>query len=122
MTQPLILDAAGVALTPLRLGESLKSIGAEFRSEGAETEGVSGLPLEEAKGLRAAIRGGVGRGVRVEGACGSIGDCWKGLGIGSTLKCLRNSEAVGVRRMLKVSEVGVGKTLRCFGSGKQVVP
>ena len=58
----------------------------------------------------------------MEGACGSVEDCWKGFGIGSTLKCLRNLEAVGVRRMPKVSEVGVGKTPRCFGSGKQVVP
>ena len=46
----------------------------------------------------------------MEGVCGSIGDCWKGLGIGSTLKCLRNWEAVRVQRMLKVSEVRVGKT------------
>ena len=58
----------------------------------------------------------------MEGACGSIGDCWKGLRIGSTPKCLWNSEAVRVQRMLKVSEVRVGKTPRCFGSGKQVVP
>ena len=71
------------------------------------------------RGLGAAIRGGIGQGVRVEGACGSIRGCWKGLGIGSTPKC---SEVVKVQRMLKVSEVGVGKTPRCFGSGKQVVP
>ena len=58
----------------------------------------------------------------MEGVCGSIGDCWKGLRIGSTLKCLWDSEAVGVQRMPKVSEVRVGKTLRCFGSRKQVVP
>ena len=45
----------------------------------------------------------------MEGACGSIGDCWKGLRIGSTLKCLQNSEAVRIQRMLKVSKVGVGK-------------
>ena len=49
MTRPLISDAAGVALTPLWLGEFLKSVGAEFRSKGVETEGVSGLPLEEAE-------------------------------------------------------------------------
>ena len=58
----------------------------------------------------------------MEGACGSVGDCWKGLGIGSTPKCLWNMEVVGVQRMPKVSKVGVGKTLRCFGSGKQVIP
>ena len=49
MTQPLILDAAGVTLSPLQLGESLKNVRAEFRSEGAESEEVSGLPLEEAE-------------------------------------------------------------------------
>ena len=54
----------------------------------------------------------------MEGACGSIGDCWKGLGIGSTSKHLWNWEVVGVQRMPKVSEVGVGKTLRCFWSRK----
>ena len=47
-------------------------------------------------GLGAAIGRDVRRGVGVEGACSSIGDCWKGLGIGSTLKCLWNLEAVGV--------------------------
>ena len=46
MTRPLISDAAGVAPTPLQLRESPKSIGAEFGSEGVETEEVSGLPLE----------------------------------------------------------------------------
>ena len=49
MTQPLISDAVGVALTLLWLGESPKSVGAEFRLEGAETKGVSGLPSEEAE-------------------------------------------------------------------------
>ena len=48
----------------------------------------------------------------MEGVCGSVGDCWKGLGVGSTAKRLWNLEVVGVQRMLKVSEVGVGKTLR----------
>ena len=58
----------------------------------------------------------------MEGACGSVGGCWKGLGIGSPLKHLQIWEAVGVQEMLKVSEVGVGKTLRQLQSGKQVVP
>ena len=56
----------------------------------------------------------------MEGPCGSVGDCWKGLGIGSTAKCLQNWEVVGVQRMLNVSKVGVGKTLS--QSGKEVVP
>ena len=51
MTRPLILDAAGATLTPLRLGESLKSIRAEFGSEGAESEEVSRLPSEEVEVL-----------------------------------------------------------------------
>ena len=58
----------------------------------------------------------------MEGARSNVGDCWKGLGIRSTLKCLWNLEVVGVQRMPKVSEVGVGKTPRCFQSGKQVIP
>ena len=49
MTQPLILDAAGTALPPLWLGESLRNVGAEFRSKGAESEEVSELPSEEAE-------------------------------------------------------------------------
>ena len=43
----------------------------------------------------------------MEGACSSVGDCWKGLGIRSTPKCLWNSEVVGFQRMPKVSEVGI---------------
>ena len=58
----------------------------------------------------------------MEGACGSVGDCWKGLGIGSILKCLWNWEVVRVQRMLKVSKVGVGRIPKCFQSGKQVIP
>ena len=73
-------------------------------------------------GLGAIFGGGVGQGVGVEGACSIVGDCWKGLGMRSTPKCLWNSEAVGVQRMPKVSEVRVGNTPRCFRSGKQVVP
>ena len=41
------MDAAGVTLSPLQLGESLKNVGPEFGLEGAESEEVSGLPLEE---------------------------------------------------------------------------
>ena len=73
-------------------------------------------------GLGVIFGGSVGWGVRVEGARSSVGDCWKGLGIRSTPECLWNLEVVGVRRMPKVSEVGVGKTPRCFQSRKQVIP
>ena len=58
----------------------------------------------------------------MEGACGSVGDCWKGLRIGSPLKHLQNWEAVRVREMPKVSKVGVGRTPRQLQSGKQVIP
>ena len=45
--QPLISDATGATLSLLRLGGSLRNIGAEFGSEGTEFEEVSELPLEE---------------------------------------------------------------------------
>ena len=50
----------GVALTPLQLRESPKSIGAEFRSEGAESKEVSGLLLEEAEVLEQPSEGVLG--------------------------------------------------------------
>ena len=43
MTRPLISDATGAALSPLRLGESLRNV----RLEGMESEEVSELPSEE---------------------------------------------------------------------------
>ena len=58
----------------------------------------------------------------MEGAHGGVGDCWKRLGVGRTLKCFWNWEVVRVQRMLKVSEVRVGKTPRQLWSGKEVVP
>ena len=39
----------GVALSPLRLGESPKNIGGEFGLEGVESEEVFGLLSEEAE-------------------------------------------------------------------------
>ena len=47
MTRPLILDAAGVALSPLQLGGFPKNIRPDFESEGVESEEVSRLPSEE---------------------------------------------------------------------------
>ena len=46
----------------------------------------------------------------MEGAHGSVGDCWKELGIGITPKCFWNQR-----------EIGVGKTLRHLWSEKEVV-
>ena len=47
--RPLILDAMGATLSPLQLRESLKNVGPELGPEGAESEEVSELPLEEAE-------------------------------------------------------------------------
>ena len=63
MTQPLILDAVGAALSPLWLGEFLKDIRPDFRSEGAESEEVSGLPLEEAEVSEQPSEGMLGKGL-----------------------------------------------------------
>ena len=49
MTRPLILDAVGAALSPLRLREFPKNVRADFGSESADSEEVSGLPSEEAE-------------------------------------------------------------------------
>ena len=68
MTRPLILDATGATLSPLWLGEFLKNIGPDFRSEGAESEEVSEQPSEGVldEGLewkeRAVALGTAGRG------------------------------------------------------------
>ena len=45
------------ALSLLRLGESLRNIGAEFGSEGTESEEVSGLPSEEVEVLEQSSEG-----------------------------------------------------------------
>ena len=78
MTQPLILDATGVTLTPLWLRESLKSIGAEFGSEGVETEGVSGLPLEEVEVSEQPSEGVLGEGLEWKGCAVALGVAGRG--------------------------------------------
>ena len=47
MAWPLILDATGAALSLLQPQEYPENIGAEFRSEGVESEEISKLPSEE---------------------------------------------------------------------------
>ena len=47
MTQPLILDATGATLSLLQPQEYPENIGVEFGSEGAESEEIFKLPLEE---------------------------------------------------------------------------
>ena len=79
MTQPLILDAVGVTLSPLQLGESLKNVGAEFRSEGAESEKVSGLPLEEAEVSEQTSEGVSGEGSEWKECMVALGTVERGL-------------------------------------------
>ena len=50
----------GVALTPLRLGESPKNVGAEFGLEGAESKEVSGSLLEEVEVSEQPLEGVLG--------------------------------------------------------------
>ena len=52
----------GITLSLLWLRESLKSVRVEFRSEGAESKEVSGLPLEEAEALEQPSEGVLGEG------------------------------------------------------------
>ena len=63
MTQPLISDAMGLTLSPLRLGEFLKKIGPDFRSEGVESKEVSGLPSEEVELSELPLDGVLGKGL-----------------------------------------------------------
>ena len=63
MTRPLISDAAGVALSPLWLRESPKSIRLEFGSEGVESKEVSGLPSEEVEVSEQPSEGVLGEGL-----------------------------------------------------------
>ena len=52
----------GVTLSLLRLGESLKNVRVESRSEGVESKEVSGLPSEEAEVLEQPSEGVSGEG------------------------------------------------------------
>ena len=51
------MDAAGAALSLLRLGESLRNVRAEFGSEGTESKEVSELPLEEVEVSEQSLEG-----------------------------------------------------------------
>ena len=79
MTQPLISDAMGVALTLLWLRESPKSVGAEFRSEGVGSEEVSGLFLEEAEVLEQPSEGVLGEGSEWKEHAVVLGTAGRGL-------------------------------------------
>ena len=78
MTQPLISDAVGVALSPLQLGESPKNVGAEFVSEGAESKEVSGLPSEEAEVSEQPLEGMSGEGLEWKERMVALGNAGRG--------------------------------------------
>ena len=78
MTRPLISDAMGVALSLLRLRESLKIVRAEFGLEGAESEEVSGLPLEEAEVLEQPLEGVSGKGLEWKENTVALGNAGRG--------------------------------------------
>ena len=79
MTQPLILDAAGVTLSPLRLRESPKNVRVEFRLEGVESKEVSGLPLEEAEVSEQPSEGVSGEGSEWKECMVALGNAGRGL-------------------------------------------
>ena len=68
----------GVTLSPLWLGESPKNIGAEFRSEGAESEEVSGLPSEEAEVSEQPSEGVSGEGLEWKERAVALGTAGRG--------------------------------------------
>ena len=72
------MDAAGVALSPLWLGESPKNVGEEFGSEGAEFKEVSELPLEEAEVLEQPSEGVSGEGLEWKERTVALGDAGRG--------------------------------------------
>ena len=78
-TQPLISDAVGVALSPLWLGEFPKNIGPDFRSEGAESEEVSGLPSEEVELSEQPLEGVSGKGLKWKERMVALGTAGRGL-------------------------------------------
>ena len=79
MTQPLILDAVGVALSPLWLGVFPKNVVLDFGSEGAESEEVSGLPLEEAELLERPLEGMSGKELEWKERAVALGAAGRGL-------------------------------------------
>ena len=78
MTQPLISDATGITLSLLQLGESLKNIRAESRSEGVESKEVSELPLEEAEVSEQPSEGVLGEGLEWKEHVVALGTAGRG--------------------------------------------
>ena len=79
MTRPLILDATGVALTPLQLRESLKNVRVEFVSEGAESKEVSGLLSGEAEVSEQPLEGVLGERLEWKECAVALGTAGMGL-------------------------------------------
>ena len=79
MTRPLILDAVGAALSPLWLRGFPKNVRPDFRSEGAESEEVSGLLSEEAELLEQPLEGVLGEGLEWEEHAVVLGVAGRGL-------------------------------------------
>ena len=69
----------GVALTPLWLGESLKNVRAEFRSESAESKEVSRLLSEEAEVLEQPLEGVSGKRLEWKEHVIALGPAGRGL-------------------------------------------
>ena len=79
MMRPLISDAAGAALSPLQLRESLKNVGVKFRLEGVESKEVSELPLEEVEVLEQPLEGVSGEGSEWKECVVVLGTAGRGL-------------------------------------------
>ena len=69
----------GVALTLLWLRESLRNVGAEFGSEGAESEEVSGLLSEEAEVSEQPLEGVSGKRLEWKEHVVALGTAGRGL-------------------------------------------
>ena len=69
----------GAALSPLWLGEFPKKVGPDFGSEGAESEEVSGLPLEEAEVSEQPLEGMSGDGLEWKEHTAALGTAGRGL-------------------------------------------
>ena len=79
MTRPLISDAVGAALSPLWLREFPKNVGPDFGSEGAESEEVSGLPLEGVEVSKQPSKGMLGEGSEWKEHTVALGTAGRGL-------------------------------------------
>ena len=79
MTRPLILDATGATLSPLRLRKFPKNVRADFGLESADSKEVSGLPLEEAEVSERPSEGMSVKGSEWEERAGALGTAGWGL-------------------------------------------